>query len=446
MDLSNKTNRVIFFFITLIGGMFGIHWFAQRNYKKGLLYLLTFGGFMFCWICDLFIALINIFSYKQERFSKQKMLDKKETKISSENNKQTVLSTEKEQSSNVAITKTITKRPKKNNESLQKTLFLYSLSFSASSLKNNNEYRRYLIYKYGIDNPQNFHKKMIDEGYFEPLSIENTLLKYKVDYLKDILKTFNLKPSGKKSDLINMVINFIPNDKLIEIVNKNPFYTLSSKGKKYLEDNYEYILIHNHSKWNINITEYNRVKSQLTNATFYDIANAIFHKRLLSSNIQDKRDIYSDMYQLNIEQDNKPTALYYLLLVIYFDFSGIEFQGLIELGINPIYDKDFHKGLKRRIRDKDGREKIVDVDEKNAFIGFKLPHSIINELTSLKEFYNESIVDDIYQNYKLPICCCPLKMFKRIINDILNNNIFDEEYYRPKLIASLQKIWKIQYK
>ena len=132
MDLSNKTNRVI-------GGMFGIHWFAQRNYKKGLLYLLTFGGFMFCWICDLFIALINIFSYKQERFSKQKMLDKKETKISIENNKQTVLSTEKEQSSNVAITKTITKRPKKNNESLQKTLFLYSLSFSASSLKNNNE-------------------------------------------------------------------------------------------------------------------------------------------------------------------------------------------------------------------------------------------------------------------------------------------------------------------
>lgn len=68
MDLSSRTNRVIFFFITWIGGIFGIHWFVQRNYKKGLLYLLTFGGFMFCWFYDWVITLINIFSYKEERF------------------------------------------------------------------------------------------------------------------------------------------------------------------------------------------------------------------------------------------------------------------------------------------------------------------------------------------------------------------------------------------
>lgn len=81
MDLSNKNNRIIFFFITWFGGMFGIHWFIQRNYMKGCLYLLTCGGFIFCWFYDWIIALINIFSYKQERFQNQEnpLVDK--TKI-----------------------------------------------------------------------------------------------------------------------------------------------------------------------------------------------------------------------------------------------------------------------------------------------------------------------------------------------------------------------------
>ena len=71
MNLSNKNNRIIFFFITWFGGIFGIHWFIQKNYTKGLIYLFTCGGFIFCWFYDWVMALINIFSYKEERFSIQ---------------------------------------------------------------------------------------------------------------------------------------------------------------------------------------------------------------------------------------------------------------------------------------------------------------------------------------------------------------------------------------
>ncbi len=412
MDLSSRTNRVIFFFITWIGGIFGIHWFVQRNYKKGLLYLLTFGGFMFCWMYDLFVALINIFSYKQERFSKQKMSDKKEAKISNENNKQTILSTKKEQSSNV----TITKGSKKNNESLQKTLFLYSLSFSsASSLKSNDEYRRYLIYKYGIDNPQNFHKKMIEEGYFEPLSIENTLLRYKVDYLKDILKTFNLKPSGKKSDLINMVINFIPNDKLIEIVNKNPFYTLSSKGKKYLEDNYEYILIHNHSKWNINITEYNRVKSQLTNATFYDIAWGILNDRSIkeyfAKDFSALSSTYFHMFEL-LEEENKIDQAYiFLLQTFYIDLSGVD--NILNTFRENIFDKN----------------EMVNYINKYYEAIFTFAPAIIRKIIDYKDYYSDTLTKEVYTTLKLPYSICPIELFKEIIHDLFTNSVFDKDKY-----------------
>lgn len=87
MDLSNKNNRIIFFFITWIGGPFGIHWFIQKNYIKGILYLFSFGGFIVCWIYDWFISLKNIFSYDPNKFpiqSNEKYI--KKNKLYNQNN------------------------------------------------------------------------------------------------------------------------------------------------------------------------------------------------------------------------------------------------------------------------------------------------------------------------------------------------------------------------
>lgn len=63
MDLSNKNNRVVIFFITCFGGVLGIHWFVQKNPKKGIIYLFTAGGFIFGWIYDTIKTFINIFKY-----------------------------------------------------------------------------------------------------------------------------------------------------------------------------------------------------------------------------------------------------------------------------------------------------------------------------------------------------------------------------------------------
>lgn len=63
MDLSNKNNRIIMFIITYFLGIFGIHWFIQKNYTKGFLYLFSCGGFVVCWIYDVIRCFVNIFSY-----------------------------------------------------------------------------------------------------------------------------------------------------------------------------------------------------------------------------------------------------------------------------------------------------------------------------------------------------------------------------------------------
>ena len=62
MDLSKKENRVLMFFITLFTGIFGVHWFIQKNYKKGVFYLFTIGGFFVCWLYDIFKSFFDIFN------------------------------------------------------------------------------------------------------------------------------------------------------------------------------------------------------------------------------------------------------------------------------------------------------------------------------------------------------------------------------------------------
>lgn len=61
MDLATKSNRILFFFITWFGGIFGIHWFLLKNYSRGTIYLFTAGGFVVCWIYDVFKAFVSIF-------------------------------------------------------------------------------------------------------------------------------------------------------------------------------------------------------------------------------------------------------------------------------------------------------------------------------------------------------------------------------------------------
>ena len=64
MDLSKTKNRVIMFFITLFTGVFGGHYFIQKEYKTGLIYLFTIGGFMIGWALDVVKSFIAIFKYK----------------------------------------------------------------------------------------------------------------------------------------------------------------------------------------------------------------------------------------------------------------------------------------------------------------------------------------------------------------------------------------------
>lgn len=85
MDLSIKSNRVVMFLITWFFGIFGIHWFIQKNYTKGFLYLISIGGFFVCWIYDIVKCFINIFNYNPNYLALNKKTIKNEETLKDTN-------------------------------------------------------------------------------------------------------------------------------------------------------------------------------------------------------------------------------------------------------------------------------------------------------------------------------------------------------------------------
>ena len=54
--INNKTNSLI---LCICGGFLGLHHFYNKQYRKGLLYLFTFGLFYIGWIIDI-IRIVKI--------------------------------------------------------------------------------------------------------------------------------------------------------------------------------------------------------------------------------------------------------------------------------------------------------------------------------------------------------------------------------------------------
>ena len=153
------------FFITFFTGCFGVHCFIQRNYKKGVFYLFTFGGFFVCWLYDIFKSFFDIF--KDEKFSKTTSVP-------------TITPINKKIESSIP-NKTIQNdnQPKSIHQDYKnlyrKVVFLHNCN--GSPIRDNDKYPRYLFYDFKITNPSVFHKKLVTQGYLEPGSLDDTLRK-----------------------------------------------------------------------------------------------------------------------------------------------------------------------------------------------------------------------------------------------------------------------------
>lgn len=106
------------------------------------------------------------------------------------------------------------------------------------------DYPSYFSYDYFINNADEIHKGWIDSGILAPPKIDE-ILKYKtVVDLKEILRKNNLKVSGKKSELIDRIIE--NNAFCVDAQNENndPIYAITEAGRSILKNNKPWLYYH----------------------------------------------------------------------------------------------------------------------------------------------------------------------------------------------------------
>ena len=90
------------------------------------------------------------------------------------------------------------------------------------------DYARGVSSNWNIHHPLERHQQLINAGFLIPATPSITLQKLKISELKDIVRKYNLPSTGKKQDLIQIIVDNIP----ITALNISPVYILSSKGQE----------------------------------------------------------------------------------------------------------------------------------------------------------------------------------------------------------------------
>ena len=287
-----------------------------------------------------------------------------------------------------------------------KSIFLWAHN-KVSPIRQKDSCPNYFLYECGIRDASKYHMQLIEEGYFEPASPAAALDALKVADLKQILSKLNQPVSGKKIMLIERILATADQAELDSICNK--LYMPSQKGRAFLHEHNNYVLIHKHRNWCIDWHEFD--VHHKPGYSFYDTVWGILSERASHDTYNFGRNEIFCMYQLLLEEGKRERALEMLLRVLYIDLSGARVFHMLTQYKKGLLSKDYLKDSFR--------------------IAIMLAPGIIQPLVENKDIYSDDIIDQLYLQ-KLPVQICTKAMFRNIVHSILDGT-FEENVVEEKL-------------
>lgn len=251
--------------------------------------------------------------------------------------------------------------------------------------RTNDDYARYFNYRYGINDPIRYHKRVISDGYLVEASPEVALGKLQVGQLKSILSNAGLSDKGKKADLVSRIIDNIG----IESLNLDRYYIPSEKGMEHLRK-YEYSF--RLSSYNISFDEFDEQKKMYAaeakpNDIMWQILSSRFNEYNISGSYSQARNELLCMAKLLEHEERYVDALYRYILVLYYDVSGCC-----------------------------GGDTMV-------------APGIVERIQKLKDNYDGQIVGRCYDRHRLPHHYISKENFERLLFDIFENETIDIKNY-----------------
>lgn len=292
-----------------------------------------------------------------------------------------------------------------------KTIFLFALS-DLVPIKNKENYQHYLKYECQIEDPVSFHKKMINEGYLEKPTYKQILKSKKVVDLKEILAEMGLTKTGTKDILINKIIDNTPEEEMLRSADGFNGYTLSEKGSKLLKDNDEYIRLHRTNGFGVGLNEYEYNKKIIGDGANFGSIILYSLREHIKRAKPDVEPSYIRSEYLSLAKfmgyiGNERESLFNYLMVLHLDTSGtMRYESI---------------ALQKQLKEID-----IEFMEGSARLMI-IPPGISNSIYDLQKHYTENMMDEIFENIKLPVNILARDDFNVILNEIMSNKDYDED-------------------
>lgn len=277
----------------------------------------------------------------------------------------------------------------------------------------------YYTYECNITNIEMFIKQLIVDGYLRHPNNQELLQTLTIKELKDVLKENGEAGTGNKKDLIDRIIENNINVSLFD--RKEEYYIISELGEEFYESHKEYIELHRHQNYRITPREFYEMKKRLLSKgnlyIYRDCIWGIFQNRLL--NYSKEKDYiklhfnYENMANFCYEEGKLNVAVNLYLKCVIYELCGVNFY----------YEwKWFH--------DNSYAVEMLKKNIKESIIYCTSMQSLIK----CKEFYKNDMLKREYDNLEMNFKLCSLELIEKIINEAMNDSMFNIEEYKELII------------
>lgn len=279
----------------------------------------------------------------------------------------------------------------------------------AFEYKENRQYPTYYQYECGLSNPNVLFKELIDEGYFQAAAYCEILDTHAVKDLSIIADSLGISKSGRKTELIKRIlVSSTPAD-LRNHFGDTPFYSLSDKGKAYLQSHKDYIVFHRYgARMNVSIEKYEITKNELKATDCETVLIYLMNQQIQKNHFDELSHIYlKELYDYTNQPDK---AMLEFLVTLYFNINRLrDFQS-------------YHRSL---------QYSPCDIAKQNMINNlYPSDYLCIEHATYFSKnvwHFKTSFVDFIYQKYPLEHLIIEKESFLEILKEMEASAFFDLE-------------------
>lgn len=279
----------------------------------------------------------------------------------------------------------------------------------AFEYKENRQYPTYYQYECGLSNPNVLFKELMDEGYFQAAAYCEILDTYTVKKLSIIADSLGISKSGRKADLIKRILVSSTSTELCNHFGDTPFYSLSDKGKTYLESHKDYIIFHRYgARMHISIEKYASTKNDLQTSDCETVLIYLLNQQIKKNQFDELSHSYlKELYDYTNQFDK---AMFEFLVVLYFN-------------INRLWDfQSYHRNLQYSPCDLVKQGMINSLYPSDYL---RIEHATY--FSKNVRYFKTGFIDSIYQKYPLEHLIIEKESFLEILKEMETSAFFDLE-------------------